>query len=95
MGAPPGDGRRVRIELFGIARARAGTEAVEVNAATVAAALRGLVEKCPGVVPEVVADGRLTAGFLASVNGEHFVTDDDEALGAEDTLLILGAQAGG
>jgi len=46
-------------------------------------------------VPEVVADGRLTDGFLASLNGERFVADPALGLAKDDTLLILGAHAGG
>ena len=85
----------MRIELFGIARARAGREAVDVEAASLGAAIRALAEACPGLVPEVVADGRLADGFLANLNGERFVADTSVPLSRADTLLILGAQAGG
>ena len=85
----------MRIELFGIARARAGKEAVDVDASTLGEALRALAECCPGLVPDVVAEGRLTAHFLASLNGDRFVSKGGLALDAHDTLLILGAQAGG
>lgn len=85
----------MRIELFGIARVRAGTDAVEVKALTVEDSLRALAKACPQLVPEVINDGRLTVHFLASLNGELFVSDPDRTLRPEDTLLILGAQAGG
>jgi len=85
----------VRIELFGIARARAGREAVDVEAASLGAAFRALAEACPSLVPEVLVDGRLTEGFLANLNGERFVADAALPLSRADTLLILGAQAGG
>lgn len=85
----------MRIELFGIARARAGRESVEVEAGSLGAAIRALARACPGVVPEVVAGGRLTDGYLASLNGERFVKDPELRLAQGDTLLILGAQAGG
>jgi molybdopterin converting factor small subunit len=85
----------VRIELFGIARARAGREAVEVEARSLGDAIRALARECPGVVPEVVEGGRLTDGFLASLNGERFVADPKLELANGDTLLILGAHAGG
>ncbi len=87
--------RVVRIELFGVARVRAGTDAVEVEASTVEDSLRALAQVCPQLVPEVVNDGRLTDHFLASLNGELFVSDPGRTLRPEDTLLILGAQAGG
>jgi len=85
----------VRIELFGIARARAGREIVEIDASTLAGALTALAEACPGVVPEVVVGDRLAEGFLASLNGTRFVRDGGLALSCDDTLLILGAQVGG
>jgi molybdopterin synthase sulfur carrier subunit len=85
----------MRIELFGIARARAGREALEVEAGSLGDAIRALARDCPGVVPEVVADGRLTDAFLASLNGIRFVADLSLPLAKDDTILILGAQAGG
>lgn len=85
----------MRIELFGIARARAGRDAVDVEAESLGAAIRALAEACPGLVPEVVAGGRLAEGFLANLNGERFVADASLPLARADTLLIVGAQAGG
>lgn len=85
----------MRIELFGIARARAGREAVDVEAASLDAAIRALAEACPDLVPEVVTKGRLAEGFVANLNGERFVADAATPLAGGDTLLILGAQAGG
>ncbi len=85
----------MRIELFGIARARAGREALEVEARSLGDAIRALARECPGVVPEVVADGHLTDGFLASLNGDRFIADPALKLARNDTILILGAQAGG
>jgi molybdopterin converting factor small subunit len=85
----------VRIELFGIARARAGREAVDVDAASLGEAVRALGAACPGLVPEVVTDGRLADGFVANLNGDAFVDDPALPLRPGDTLLVLGAQAGG
>ena len=86
----------MRIELFGIVRARAGRDQVTVEGADLGAALRALAAACPQLVPEILADGgRLADGYLASLNGEGFVTDENTPLGADDTLQILGAQAGG
>ena len=85
----------MRIELFGIARARAGTEAVEVDARTLGEAVAALADACPGLVPDVIDDGCLTGNFLASLNGERFLRDTTAGLAAGDTLLILGAHAGG
>ncbi len=86
----------MRIELFGIARARAGRAQVTVEGADLGAALRALAAACPELVPEILADaGGLADGYIASLNGEGFVIDENTPLVAEDTLQILGAQAGG
>ena len=85
----------MRIELFGIARARAERDVIEVTATNLRDAVRGLAQACPGLVPEVIDDESLTSRFLASLNGERFITDLDTELREEDTLLILGAQMGG
>jgi len=85
----------MRIELFGIARARAGREVVVTDAATLGASLRQLAEICPGLVPEIVRDGALADGYLASLNGNRFVSDGATPIRESDTVLILGAQAGG
>jgi len=85
----------MRVELYGIARARAGREAVEVRAGELSAVLARLVEVCPGLAPEVVDGARLSAGYLASLNGERFLEGAHAELAESDTLVILGAQAGG
>jgi molybdopterin converting factor small subunit len=86
----------MRIELYGIARARAGREAVDVEAGSLGEAIRALADACPGLAPDVVgSDGRLTDSFLASLNGAVFVRDEATPLEAGDRLLILSAQSGG
>ena len=85
----------MRIELFGIARARAGREIVDVTAATLADAICALESTCPGLVPDVIDGGRLTDAFLVSLNGERFVRDPATELAEADVLLVLGAQMGG
>ena len=86
----------MRIELFGIARARAGTAEVEIDADSVGAALSALAERHPALCPEVLtASGRPTAAYLLSLNGERFVEAPETPLRPDDTLLLLGAQAGG
>ncbi len=85
----------MRVELYGIARARAGREAVEVRAGELSVVLARLGEVCPGLVPEVVDGARLSTGYLAALNGERFLEDVGTELAESDTLVILGAQAGG
>jgi molybdopterin converting factor small subunit len=86
---------RVTIELYGIARLRAGCTSLEVSARDVAEALGALVQRCPRLEPEVVRAGLLREGFLANRNGECFLRDPSSLLAEGDTLLIVGSQAGG
>ena len=85
----------MNVELFGIARARAGVRRVEVEASSLGEALVALGAACPGLVPDVLEDGQLQESFLASHNGTRFLRDPGTPLGRGDTLLILGSQAGG
>ena len=85
----------MRIELYGIARIRAGLDWVEIEASTLQEAVRALAEQCPGLVPEVVVDERLADGFLASLDGRRFLSDESTQLEPSATLLIVSAEAGG
>ena len=85
----------IRVELFGVARARAGTACVEVEARTLGEALAALARACPGLEPEVVRGGVLTEHYVASRDGREFLADPAAPLAAGESLLILGAQAGG
>ena len=85
----------VTIELYGIARLRAGCAAVEVTAGDLSEVLGALVQRCPTLEPEVVCEGLLCEGFLAARNGERFLSDASSPLAAGDTLLIVSSQSGG
>ena len=78
----------MRVEFFGIARARAGTDGVDVEAERLGDALRLLVETFPAL------DGELEH-LRFNLNGDRFVSDPALPLGPGDTLVVMGAQAGG
>jgi molybdenum cofactor guanylyltransferase len=88
-------GPSVRVELYDLARMRAGTAAVEVEAATLGEAVREAAARLPGLVPDVVREGRLTAHFRANLRGERFVEDPATPLHDGDAVLLLSAQSGG
>lgn len=85
----------MRIELYGIARARAGREYVDVEATSLREAVLALASACPALVPDVVDGQRLADGFVASLNGGRFLSDGATPLEAGDRLLIVAAEAGG
>ena len=87
----------MRVELFGIARLRAGTGLVELDlgACDLDSAVRALAAACPTLVPDVIADGRLSDSYVANLNGQAFLSDGATPIAKDDTLLILAAHAGG
>jgi molybdopterin converting factor small subunit len=90
-----GDGRvpRVGVEFYGLARLRAGRKELDVGAATLGEALAAADAGCPKL--RALSEGRVSATYLVSVNGEQFTTDTRLALQGGDAVLIFGADAGG
>jgi len=85
----------IRIEFFGIPRHRAGVAEIEVEAATLGEALCEMRRRLPQLDEVCLADGRLSGGYLASLNGRNFVSDAVTPLADGDCLLILSSDAGG
>jgi molybdopterin converting factor small subunit len=88
-------GGEVTVEFYGVPRARAGRKEITVRAATAAEALSAVVETCPALGSLRRPDGRLSAQYLLSLDGERFVTDLSQPLRPGDRLLLLSADAGG
>jgi molybdopterin converting factor small subunit len=85
----------IRVELFGIARARAGAAEAEVRAGSLGELLRALAERYPALAGEVIRDDALADGWLASLDGERFIADPATPLPAGARVLLLSAHAGG
>jgi molybdopterin converting factor small subunit len=85
----------VTFELYGVARARAGTDRIHVQGKTLGEALSGLASLCPALVGNVVEDGHLGSHFRLSVNGRRFTSDPARVLAEGDTLIVLSSAAGG
>ncbi|MFO0878639.1 MAG: MoaD/ThiS family protein [Gemmataceae bacterium] len=83
----------VVVELFGLARARAGTASVLVKADTVRELLVGLASSYPRL-GELIHGERMSPHYLLSLDGVRFVTGLDEPLTGQ-RLLLLAADAGG
>jgi molybdopterin converting factor small subunit len=84
----------VTLELFGIARRRAGVAEVDVDAATLGEALSRLEERFPALGGEVVRGGRLLSHWRATA-GDGFVDDPATPLAAGARVAILSGLAGG
>lgn len=85
----------VVIELYGVARLRAGLAAVEVDAGSLGEAIRALGERCPALSPHVVDGARLAPSYLCAVNGRQITADPATALAEGDVVVLLSADAGG
>lgn len=86
---------RVTVELYGIARRRAGADAVALEAATLGEALSALEAAHPALAGEVVSGGRLAPHWLANLDGREFVEAPGTPLPPGARVLLLSALAGG
>jgi molybdopterin converting factor small subunit len=84
----------MHVEFLGISRQRAGVSELEVRAATLGQLLGTLAAQIPSL-GDVISENRLHPAFVASLNGDRFVSDPGTPLGQDDCVLILSADAGG
>jgi molybdopterin converting factor small subunit len=85
----------ITIELYGMARMRAGQREIVVSAATVGDAVAAVAQVCPALAEICRPDGQLAPQYLLSLDGERFLADQAHPLQAGDKLLLLSADAGG
>lgn len=91
----PGANSRIGIELYGVARQRAGRAEFMSEAATIRDALADLARSCPNLANLLTPEGQLSPFYLISVNAGPFANDLNRPLQSGDRLLLLGADAGG
>jgi molybdopterin converting factor small subunit len=84
----------MHVEFFGVPRERAGVSELEVHADTLGQLLDLLASRVPSL-SEIIQRDRLHPAFVANLNGDRFVTEPDTPLRADDSVLILSADAGG
>jgi len=87
-------GLRMRVEFFGVPRARAGVAELELQADTLGQLMTALEMRFPSL-GELIAGDRLRSSFVANLNGDRFVSDPRTRLAEHDCVLILSADAGG
>ena len=96
--AAEADRLTIRVELFGIARQRAGAPTIHVRASAprrLDELLADLAADYPGLAGECLEGGRLSASYVANLNGQRFVRDPSTLISPGDELLIMSADAGG
>ena len=89
----------IRVELYGIPRQRAGTDVMSVSADSSGVSLGDVLEvlakQSPGLAAACFDEGVLKKEYLASIDGETFITDPLVMLVPGQTLLLFSADAGG
>jgi molybdopterin converting factor small subunit len=85
----------VVVELFGIARARAGVARTTAQGACLGDVLADLAGRFPLLAESCIAGRRLRPGFTANLSGRRFVTVPETVLSQGDTVLLLPVDAGG
>ena len=92
----------IAVELFGIARMKAGAKTVTVyldGVPTVADLVAELMHQCPALLGDVLQeDYAIASGYALNRNGLCFVPSDPAtrlSLREGDALLLLPNQAGG
>jgi molybdopterin converting factor small subunit len=84
----------MHVEFLSVPRRLAGVSHVEVQAETLGQLLTTLAARFPSLGNFITLD-RLHPSFVASLNGDEFVSDPLTVLAENDHVLILSADAGG
>ncbi len=85
----------VVIELYGLPRLRAGAERCELPAGPLHELLDALAGALPGLVPDIIRDGRLTEHALIAVDGRDLLIAADTMILDGMVLVLISAQSGG
>ncbi len=85
----------IRVEFYGIPRARAGVAETTATGTRLGDVLADLEFRFPGLADGCIENGRLRPGFMANLDGRGFTTDPDCDLSGLESVLILSADAGG
>ena len=86
---------QVVVELYGIARVRAGVAQITVAGRCLGDVLADLANRFPALAEACIAGRNLRPGFMANLNGRCFVTAEDTVLTEGDRVLLLHLDAGG
>jgi molybdopterin converting factor small subunit len=87
----------MRVEFYGIPRARAGVAAIDITEPrlTLGDLLQQLAAQFPEFGRDCLRDGKLAPQYLANLDGSRFVRDNSTSLADVQSVLILSADPGG
>lgn len=86
---------QVKVELYGIARVRAGVADTTAIGQSLGDVLGDLAARFPGLAANCIEGRRLRPGFLANLGGQRFVTAQETPLQEGDVVLLMPVDAGG
>jgi molybdopterin converting factor small subunit len=86
---------QVKVELFGIPRARAGVAETLAEGRTLGDVFADLAGRFPHLAEDCIDGRALRPGYTANIGGNDFVTDPATVLKAGDFVLLLSLDAGG
>ena len=85
----------VKVELFGIPRARAGVAQTVAVGHDLGDVLSDLSARFPDLAASCIDGRHLKPGFTVNLSGNRFVTEPETLLHDGDSVLILSLDAGG
>lgn len=86
---------RVKVELYGIARARAGVAETTAEGACLGDVLADLAARYPAFAKDCLDGHRLRPTFTANLGGRRFVTAPETVIDEGESVLLLSLDAGG
>lgn len=86
---------QVAVELFGIARARAGVACTMSEGHCLGDVLCDLAARFPALAETCIDGRKLRPSFTANLCGQRFVSAPETPLSEGDTVLLLSLDAGG
>lgn len=89
----------IRVEFFGIARQRAGTGALTLDASagplTLSDVLKQVAAQSPQLGQTLLVGGQLHDSLTVNVDGNRFIRDPKTPIHDGQSILILSTDAGG
>ncbi len=85
----------VKVEFFGIPRARAGVTETTAGGHTIGDVLEELARRFPQLAQTCIEGRNLKTGYTLNLTGNCFLTDPEVPLSDGDVLLFLSLDAGG
>lgn len=85
----------IKVEFYGIPRARAGVAETMTDGLTTCEVLADLASRFPKLAESCIDGQKLRLGYALNLRGDQFLTDQSISLTDGDVLLFLSLDVGG